>query len=75
MSKDPMTRDRIALHMSKTAEVPAGLAEYMESEKKDEGKKDEGEEGEEGEKKKEKEEEKKEAAVRNALLRMSRASR
>lgn len=70
MSKDPMTRDRIALHMSKTAEVPAGLAEYIESEKKDE-KCDEGEKEEKKEEKKE--EEKKEAAVRNALYRMGRA--
>jgi len=54
MGLEPIERDKLALHMQKTAEMPEGLAEYVEA------KKDEGEEGEKKEekKKKDKEEEK-----------------
>lgn len=55
MSQEPVMRDRIAMHMSKTAEMPAGLAAYMAKEK-GEGEGKAHEEGEGKDEKKEKEE-------------------
>jgi hypothetical protein len=48
MGQDPVTRDKIALHMSKTAEMPEGLKDYVESKGngEDEDKKDEDKEKE-----------------------------
>lgn len=81
MSKDPVSRDQIAMYMSKTAEIPPGLAEYVESEKKDDGekkddeKKDEKKEDEKKEEGGDDKEEKKEAALRNALRRVHNMAR
>ena len=64
LSQEPVVRDRMAMHMQKTAEMPAGLAEYVAKEKgegkKDEGKKDEGkkDEGKKDEDKKDEDKEK-----------------
>ena len=55
LSQEPIMRDKLALHMQKTAEMPAGLAEYVAKEKGENE-----EEGAEYEKKETKEEEKKE---------------
>lgn len=67
MSRDPLSRDKMALHMSKTAELPAGLAEYVEKEKEEGGEGEEKKEeakGEGEEKKDEKKDEEKSAAAR-----------
>jgi len=36
LSQEPIVRDKMAMHMQKTAEMPAGLAEFVAKEKKDE---------------------------------------
>ena len=58
MGQDPVTRDKIALHMSKTAEMPEGLKDYVEA--KGNGN---GEEKEEKEEKKDEKDEEKEASL------------
>lgn len=58
LSQEPIMRDKLALHMQKTAEMPAGLAEYVAKEKgedKDEDEKSESKENGNGEEKGEKE--------------------
>lgn len=58
MSRDPLSRDKMALHMNKTAELPPGLAEYVEKEK-EEGGESASEEKTEGAEDEKKEDEKK----------------
>ena len=75
MACDPLNRDKLAMHMSKTAELPPGLAAYVEKEK---GETPEGEKKEEeckDEKKDEKpaEEKKEEEAKKEAALRLVRS--
>ena len=67
MGISPSEREEIASHMAKTAELPAGLREYMKSKGEGEGeeKKEEGE----GEEKKEEGEEKKEGEQKEASAR------
>lgn len=72
MGQDPVNRDKLAMHMVKTAELPEGLADYVAKEKGgDGGKEDDKKETKKEEKKEEKEEkEEKEAQVNDILERI-----
>jgi len=65
LSLDPISRDKVAMYMDKTAELPSGLAEYVEKEKEDED--EDGDDEKKETKKEEKKEEEKEASVRDIL--------
>jgi hypothetical protein len=78
MACDPLNRDKIAMHMSKTAELPPGLADYVAHEKGEsegEEKKEEGADAKKDEEKKETpaEEKKEEEAKKEAALRLVRS--
>lgn len=64
LSQEPVMRDKIALFMSKTAELPEGLAEYVKKETEDED--------EEGAKEEKKEEEEKTSSASDVLSKVRR---
>jgi hypothetical protein len=75
MACDPLNRDKLAMHMSKTAELPPGLAAYVDKEKGETPEEEKKEEECKDEKKDEKpaEEKKEEEAKKEAALRLVRS--
>lgn len=68
LSQEPIMRDKLALYMHKTAELPEGLAEYVAKEKKNESAdEDEGKEPKSEEKEEKKNEEEKTSSASDVL--------